>query len=301
MTIARRVAGSGADILLEAWGPSGLDAPPLLMLHGVSRCGRTFAPSVPALAPAWRVHTLDHRGHGGSARGDRYLVCDYAADTRDVVAREFSEPVVIHGHSLGALVAISVAAALPGRVAAIVLEDPPGPSFVRRVSRGEYRPVFELYRRHAGSTTAVGRLAAILADSCLESPQGGPPRRFGDIRDPAAVRLTAACLEHLDPAVFDPLLADAWLDGSDPVADAGKVACPVLLLRGDPALGGMLPDDDFAALAGSFADVTAVDLSAGSPWGRAGHGILSQSPDALARFVLPFLASTAVAATARGA
>ena len=289
----RRVAGAGPGLALESW-PADPQAPSLLLLHGVSRRGRGFAGVVPALGSRYALHALDHRGHGASDRAGSYLVRDYAADCAAVVERALSGPVVFQGHSLGALVALLVAAALPERVAAVVLEDPPGPTFLAGVSRSDYSTLFELYRRHAGSPLAVGELARVLADAELAS-RAGPPRRFGAIRDAAGVRFTAACLKALDPATLEPLLADAWLEGVDLVAAAREVRCPVLLLRADPALGGMLPDADLAALLGALRDVALVDFSAGSPWGRAGHGILGQFPDAVARFVIPFLESTAVA------
>lgn len=293
MNTTRRVVGAGPSLALESW-PADPRSPSLLLLHGVSRRGRGFSGVVPALLPHYAVHTLDHRGHGASDRAASYLVRDYAADCAAVVERDLPGPVVLQGHSLGSLVALLVAAALPGKVAAVVLEDPPGPTFLEGVSRSDYAALFELYRRHAGSTLAIGDLARVLADAELAGV-AGPPRRFGAIRDAAGVRFTAACLKRVDPAVFAPLVSDAWLDGVDLLDAARHVACPVLLLRADPALGGMLPDGDFAALRAALADVAAIDFSAGSPWGRAGHGILGQFPEAMARFVIPFLESASVA------
>ena len=52
---------------------------------------------------------------------------DYARDAAAVL-RSLREPAVVCGHSLGALVAGVVAAQLPERVRAVVLEDPPAPS-----------------------------------------------------------------------------------------------------------------------------------------------------------------------------
>ena len=293
MTDVRRVAGAGVGLALERWGGDAR-GPALLMLHGVSRCGRGFAGLLPPLLPRFDVHTLDHRGHGASDRAASYLVRDYAADCIAVVERELSGPVVLQGHSLGSLVALLVAAALPGRVKALVLEDPPGPAFLAGVSRSDYAALFGLYQRHAGSPLPVGELARVLADAELTG-ESGPPRRFGAIRDAAGVRFTAACLGRVDPAVFAPLLSDAWLESVDLLEAARRVVCPVLLLRADPALGGMLPDGDVAALVAALGDVAVIDFSAGSPWGRAGHGILGQTPEAMARFVIPFLESTSVA------
>lgn len=290
MTGLRRVEGAGVTLALESWAPAHPSAPPLLLLHGVSRRGGTFLPALPWFLPRYAVHALDHRGHGASGRAPGYLVRDYAADAVRV-AGGLGGPVVLYGHSLGALVALLTAAALPGRIAAVVAEDPPGPGFLARVGEGDYRPIFDLYRRHAGSPLPVPELARLLDAAVLESPAGGTPRRFGAIRDSAGVRLTAACLKALDPAVLDPLLSGTWLEGVDWPAALAAVACPVLLLRGEPALGGMLPAADFEALCDAVADLTVVDFGARSPWGTAGHTIIGQSPDVLPRFVIPFLAA----------
>lgn len=288
MSAVRRVEGAGVTLALESWTGHDASAPPLLLLHGVSRRGSTFLPAVPSFLPAFAVHALDHRGHGASGRAGSYLVRDYAADAVRV-AGAFARPVVLYGHSLGALVALITAAALPGKIAAVVVEDPPGQGFLARVGEGDYRPIFELYRRYAGSALPVPQLARLLDAAVLESPAGGPPRRFGAIRDAAGVRLTAACLKALDPAVLDPLLGGEWLGGVEWPAALGAVACPVLLMRGEPALGGMLPAADFQSLCEALADVTVVDFAARSPWGTAGHNILGQCPDVLPRFVIPFL------------
>jgi pimeloyl-ACP methyl ester carboxylesterase len=112
-----------------------------------------------------------------------------------------------------------------------------------------------------------------------------PETTFGATRDPANVRFTASCLKDLDPATMLPLLANAWLDGIDWEATLRRVICPVLLLRADPARGGMLPDGDFRRLCNTLADPTPIDLPG------IGHNAVGQQPDLVPRFVIPFLES----------
>src|SRR5215207_7214247 len=98
-----------------AAGPTA--GPPLLLLHGVVRCWRDWLTLVPGLAGRWQVFALDFRGHGRSARRpDRYKVADYLEDAVALVKGRFAEPGVLFGHSLGALVALGVAATVPERV-----------------------------------------------------------------------------------------------------------------------------------------------------------------------------------------
>lgn len=108
------------------WASGPVHGPPLLMFHGVLRRWQGFVPLAGALATRWHVHALDHRGHGKSDRvAGQYQVIDYIRDMAAVVSQQFRKPVVLYGHSLGAMVAMGVAAAIPDRVKAIVLEDPP--------------------------------------------------------------------------------------------------------------------------------------------------------------------------------
>src|SRR5581483_7683841 len=74
-----RAFNSGELLLNHAVGP--VTGPPLLLLHGVTRCWRDFVTLVPPLAPRWQLHGLDFRGHGRSARAPgKYLVTDYVRD-----------------------------------------------------------------------------------------------------------------------------------------------------------------------------------------------------------------------------
>lgn len=272
---------SGAGVTLAGWTGGHPTRPPVLLLHGVSRRRATFAPLLPWLLPRFSVRAYDHRGHGASDRAAGYLVSDYAADAVRVVG-SLGTP-VLYGHSLGALVALLTAAARPEQVAAIVLEDPPGPTFLATVDRSPYAAVFRLYREHAGSELAVGELARVLAAAPVPGAPGMPATTFGAGRDPASVRFTASCLKCLDPATMDPLLADAWLDGIDWEGTLRRVTCPVLVLRADPARGGMLPDGDFHRMCDALADPTAIDLPG------IGHNAVGQQPDLVPRFVIPFL------------
>ena len=72
------------DLSLQvAAGPLGGD--PLILLHGVSRSSRDFAPLFPALTARWQVLAVDQRGHGQSSRAKSYFVRDYAADVVEML------------------------------------------------------------------------------------------------------------------------------------------------------------------------------------------------------------------------
>ncbi len=260
------------------------DGPPLLFLHGISRVGRDFAPLFPAFWGWWQVLALDQRGHGGSGRcPGRYRVADYVRDAVAVV-RAVNEPVVLYGHSLGALTAAGVAAAEPERVRGVVLEDPPGSSFLARLRSSPYFAQFQAVQRLAGQNRPVSELARELAAVPLPQPNG-TTARLGDYRDITALRFAARCLPDLDPAVFDSLLDGSWLDGYDEESVWQAIRCPVLLLRGEPARGGMLPAADAERMTGRIADCFRVEVAG------AGHLIHWLATEECVRLTLGFVES----------
>jgi 3-oxoadipate enol-lactonase len=111
--------------------------PAVVLLHGWALNLREFDDQIVALSPYYWVVALDRRGYGESTGN-----ADPSADPGDVAAVLDTlgiRSAVIVGHSAGADVAIRFAAALPGRVRALVLygggepdgfpvPPPPGPS-----------------------------------------------------------------------------------------------------------------------------------------------------------------------------
>ena len=267
----------GPHALNAAIGPD--HGPLVVLLHGVVRRWQDFAPVLTSLAGRNRVIAVDHRGHGGSARADRYLVADYIADAAALVG-SLEAPAVVIGHSLGALVALGVAAAVPGKVRAIVLEDPPSANFLARIDDTPYAAQWRAMQSLCGRSRTMRDVALALAEVRLP---GG--LRMGDLRDAASLRFLARCLRDLDAAVLTPVLEKRWLDGFDPVVAAAQVRCPALVLVGDVAVGGMLPPDDAAALEGALADPVRVNLPA------VGHQIHALCPELYLRTTSNFLES----------
>jgi pimeloyl-ACP methyl ester carboxylesterase len=235
----QRLAGTPTLRYLESDSPG----PALLMLHGVTRCAEDFQPLFDRLAPHWRILAPDQRGHGGSDRAPGYRVADYVADALRLVRSLTAGPLVLHGHSLGAMVAAAVAAELPGRVRGVVLEDPPFHTLGRHIHSSVWHAQF-LGTREAGRRGgSVEQLTEALADIRLPFPDGSF-KRLGELRDRGALRWGAECLSRLDPEVLTPLIEGRWLEGFDPAGIAARLRCPVLLLQADVRAGGALADDD---------------------------------------------------------
>jgi len=227
--------------------------PVLLLLHGVTRSGADWAPLLPALQGDWTVIALDQRGHGSSPRGDHYQVTDYVADAVRFVRDEAAGPVVIFGHSLGAMVAAAVAAELPDRVRGIILEDPPFHTMGKRIAGSTWQALFIGMRAAAETGGGTEVITEALANISLPASGGGFKRR-GDLRDRASLTWSAEYLRQLDPKVLTPVIEGRWLDGYDFPSLLSGVRCPTLLLQADPSAGGALTDGDAETLKSLVAD-----------------------------------------------
>jgi len=94
---------------------------PLLLLHGYTDSSRSWSLMVPHLS-RYRLLIPDQRGHGGSdAPQCCYGSTQFADDARLFLDALGIERAAVAGHSLGSMVAISLAADHPERVSRIIL------------------------------------------------------------------------------------------------------------------------------------------------------------------------------------
>lgn len=103
-----------------------MSQPSVLLLHGVTSASTTWWRNEEDLTElGWEVVTLDLAGHGGRARsaGTAPWLEELAADVLTRITRTFD---VVVGHSLGALVALTLVAARPTVARGVFIVDPPG-------------------------------------------------------------------------------------------------------------------------------------------------------------------------------
>jgi pimeloyl-ACP methyl ester carboxylesterase len=113
----------GLSINVEVDGP--IDAPPVVLLHGVMLSSASWGWLVDELADRYRLLRVDLRGHGRSDRAPgRYDLPGFVADVRAVLTQAVDQPPVIVGHSLGGVVAAAVAQQDPAAVRGLLLEEP---------------------------------------------------------------------------------------------------------------------------------------------------------------------------------
>jgi len=102
----------------------------VVLIHGVSSSHLTWWRNAQDLTDLhWRVQTVDLLGHGDRAdRGNDDLRVDDLA--RDVL-EQLAEPVdLVVGHSLGAIVALTLVTMAPHQTSALIIEDPPASAAV---------------------------------------------------------------------------------------------------------------------------------------------------------------------------
>lgn len=112
---------------------------PLVLVHGLMGRGSTWSRQLPWLTRLGSVYTYDapwHRGRGVDGAepiGTEHFVAELAAAVETIAA-----PVVLLGHSMGALHSWCLAADRPELVSALVVEDM-APDFVGRTT-GPWEP-----------------------------------------------------------------------------------------------------------------------------------------------------------------
>ena len=273
-------ADANPRLHVEAIGASG---PRILFLHGLGRCGRDFVPLMPWLANR-RVTFLDHRGHGQSARADgAYQICDYTSDVVRWLANTVQEPIDLYGHSLGALVALQVAAIMPQAVRSVVLEEPPSATFLESPEAEGCLALFAAMQQFASVQAPVESIVRLLA--AIKMGASPDASTLGMLRDGASLRMMAHFLRRVDPDVYRPPLAGEWFKGYDLVSIAAAINCPVLLLRGEVCCGGMLPEKDAIWLAEHLQRSTSIRYDG------AGHLLHWQQMEKTVRHLLEFLES----------
>ena len=262
------------------------NGPPLVLLHGVTRCWQEWQPLLAALMAQWQVFVLDQRGHGNSERvPGAYRVADFAGDAVAFLQSHIDGQAAVWGHSLGAMVAAMVAARVPERVGALVLEDPPGTLLASGLDESRYILQFTGLQRLLAARPDASTLARQLATLPVQHPRDGRTVEFRELRDEAALRFSAECLARMDPTVIDVLLAKRWLEGLDWFGELPRITCPTLLLRADVDCGGMLSDLEAARVEQLIPHCRRLDRPG------LGHNLHTADPPGTLAFIGDFLAS----------
>ena len=235
------------DVTLNLTEDGDPDAPPLLVLHGITSFGGTWEWFVPELAQRFRVLRLDFRGHGASDRApDAYGSPGYVSDAIAACEQAIGQPCIVMGHSLGGVTAAIVMQQRPDLIRAAILEDPPlGIPAGAAGAVGEGHALFEMFRLMRQSIPGVQ--AAGMSVEAVASFLGSVPTATGETMGESieadGLLSMAGSLLTVDAAVLDPVLngtIDLLLDPHR-AFDA-----PTLIVTADPAKPDAVADPEIA-------------------------------------------------------
>ncbi|MFF7245802.1 alpha/beta fold hydrolase [Embleya sp. NPDC008237] len=217
-------AGSGSALARRGAVPG---SPTVLFVHPANLQARCWRAVLAAVPDAWTCLAIDLSGHGSSARRDAYDLAGWVRECVELLdAREVAGVHVV-GASVGAAVAVELAAAHPDRVESVTTVGgafrPADPAASREflaavAARGARNAVLDILASEPGLDEVL--VAEVAADIGVES-------------DTQAARIWTAAA------------AAAGLDA------APRLRCPTLAIVGDRDLGCPVEDSRaFAELTG---------------------------------------------------
>ncbi|MBN1440001.1 MAG: alpha/beta hydrolase [Anaerolineales bacterium] len=212
---------------------------PLVLLHGFSDNGLCWIREARGLEAEYDVILPDARAHGRSERMRPGDAVDLASDAAGIIrALGLKRPVVV-GHSMGAMTAFQAGVRFPELVRALVLEDPPW-----RLPSPVQTPI-----PHPPESMPMVQWAVNLPHQSLEELLA-QNRRDHPGWPEELVCVMSEAKKQLDPAIVYPLVEEVQTRETEWLKTIGRVACPMLVFTGNPALGGLMTSEAVAKIRG---------------------------------------------------
>ncbi|MGH6876036.1 MAG: alpha/beta fold hydrolase [Rhizomicrobium sp.] len=242
--VRRSVAVNGGSMSCLEWdGPA---ADKLLFAHANGFNAPTYRVLLGPLCDRLHVVACDLRGHGFSTLAvKRGLAAGWTVFAEDLgaLAAELSDsPLILAGHSLGATASLIAAARAPAQVRALVLIEP---VLMPPFDAGAHPPANNLASRAAQRRSVFPsfdaareiwrgrRIFASWPDAILDDYLAGGLIDDGDCE------LRLACSPEWEAEIFREAPRDV-------AAIAGKVACPITIVRG--TVGSTATDEQLDAI-----------------------------------------------------
>ncbi len=215
-----RVAGSPA----YAWNGVEIGTP-VVFLHGFGDMAECWFGLVNRLQLQQPVYLLDAPGHGQSPVDHALHYIEHTVERAASFVRALQQPVLLVGHSMGALEAMYLAGDLADQVQGIVLEDPP---MARDLTPWRDPALFAGLFGFLHSMRTQD-FAEAVARARREKPH------WDDIEYEPWVR---------SKQIVDVRVRDHFAIHREPMETTwGRIHCPVLLLTGAPARGAIIEAD----------------------------------------------------------
>lgn len=278
MTIAadlreHRVVANGIDLHYLEWGHP--DAPPLVLLHGLTGHAHIWEWMAPALAERYHVYAPDQRGHGDSAHAATYATVDYVADLAALAAHWRLDRFPLAGLSMGGHNALAFAAQHPGRITQLCAIDIP-PKLQWHLSPNHTEGLRLIAEGHRAYGSFEEAYADARADNMTAPDENLRHRTRHNLHERAdgtfSLKWDPKAQAHWDPVDLWPLLP--------------SITSPTLLVRAD--INAYLPQDVAERMAAAIGgDTTIVDVP------TSGHSVPTDKPELLAPILIEWLVASA--------
>jgi pimeloyl-ACP methyl ester carboxylesterase len=225
-----------------AEGPS--NGAPFVLLHGATARWQELTHLLNGLENAWHVYACDMRGHGKSGWGDSYAVTAIATDISEFITRKAGEPVILLGHSAGAIASLATAAQIPERIRSLIVLDPP---LLLREQGADFKNTNQYFLRVYELLTHQRPADVIYSELYPNIDEAG--RRYFE-----------ETYSNLDPKYVKTLLDGGSLDGVNLQTILEKITCPTLLLYGETERGGLVREQDVEFFKTHISDGTAIQI-----------------------------------------
>jgi pimeloyl-ACP methyl ester carboxylesterase len=248
------------------WGNE--DAPKLVLLHGGGANVFWWEHLAPSLAEHFHVVALDFRGHGDSEFPDTLEAGAFQGDLESLLEHIGSREVILVGHSMGGHVALEHASRAPETRGVVAIEIARGGDRRERrrtrlalAARRTYRSRDEAIRRYRFLPPAPAAPEALRQRIAERSVREEPDGRFGFKFDPRWFGLPPG-----------------------PPLEAAKIACPVLLIRGQESR--LLSAEGARELVAELPSARWIEIAG------AGHNVHLERPAAVLEAMSGFLNTT---------
>ncbi|MGG1324558.1 alpha/beta hydrolase [Priestia megaterium] len=206
---------------------------PLLLIHGGTARWNTFETIISDLGKVAHVYAVDLRGHGLSGRKNQnYRLRDYVEDMTIFLKKCITKPSLIFGHSLGGMIALMIAAKHPLLVKGVIIGDAPLTREVLKEGSNEltkWRDKIQYYHMNQIETKTAKE---------TDFKSSNTRKRL--------INEMMTNLTYMDPDVLTAMI-DRFEDtyAGYKVEDLfPRIQCPMLLLQGNPKLGGVISDKE---------------------------------------------------------
>ena len=200
------------------WGDA--SASPMVLLHGLQDCARSWDVFASAMCQDYNVVALDHRGHGDSAWAapDRYRLDDYVEDVEALVDGLSLRDFVLVGHSAGGRNAFLYTVRHPETVRALVIVDI-DPDAANPESAS-------MFRRYNAESDEWGSL-----DAVIERLRSRQPNSTDEMLTHQAGNMTRPAPSGKRVWKRDRRLLEAY-ERPDLWDEWSRIECPTLIARG---------------------------------------------------------------------